>query len=173
MQRNSGCLCAMATRTLIVKSPWRFFKRTRKTERRFPWVFATLLGLIAIVCIHAFSFTVTQHTLVRALGSSVIFGSIAAGFIGTSLAVLTGINRKFKSQLIRSEYINDFRDYLKRGLYSGFVLALVGILGPIAVENQIHNTTVVVWVFSLSYCIAALYRACRLMFVIFTDPDTH
>ena len=173
MERDTETLRGLATKTEIVTSRLNVFKGTRKRERFYPWVLAVLVGLGTSLLVYVFDFHVTQSMLVRALGSSVIFGSITAGFIGTNLAVLSGMNKKLKTQLAQSKYIYDFRDYFRSALYSGFTLALLGIVGPIAVELGVQKVVAVLWFTVLVFCIVSLYRVYRQMFVVFTDPDTH
>ncbi len=163
----------MAAKFIVSKPLRRFLTLTLRKEQLYPWVWAVLLGLTTFLCINKFGICVTKASLVNALQASVIFGSIAAGLIGTSLVVMTGTNKKFKSKLIRSDYINVLQNYLKCGLYSGFMLALVGIVGQIFVDFSFHQYVTVVWVSVLTFCVLALYRVCNLIFIIFSIPDTH
>lgn len=163
----------MATRPLIVKSPWSLVRWTRRKERNYPWVVSVVFGATTLTVTHFTHLELRPETILRVLSASVILGSITAGFVGTSLAVLSGMGHEFKKRLRRSGYIYDFQSYLRAGLFSGITLALVGILGPIAIEFCSTEASVVAWVAALSYCICCQFRVCRQMFVIFVDPDTH
>lgn len=162
----------MATRVLTIRQFWKI-KWTRRKERIYPWIVALFVGILTFTLKQFTQFCPSDDTLLRVLGASVIFGSITAGFVGTSLAVMSGTGREFKKRLTRSKYIYDFQSYLGAGLYSGMTLALVGILGPVVVEYDSVGIVFVVWATALSFCICCQIRVCRIMLIILADTDTH
>ena len=164
----------MATRALIHKSPLRLFKWTRRKERNYPWITAVSITVIATITHLLLGLELPSDAVAQALSASVILGSVITGFIGASLAVSSGFNAKFKNQLARSQYLYVFQSYLRASLFSGLTLALAGLLGPLLMVELVSVPLIAaVWIAILSYCVTCLYRICRIMFVIFVDPDTH
>ena len=164
----------MATKAIIHKNRLLGFLRwTKRKERNYPWVIAVSIATIATGIVYWIDIELCVDTVVEALRASVILGSITSAFMGASLAVASGINPRFKKQLLRSGYIYDFRRYLKSGVFSGISLALVGIFGPFAVDIGIVRIVSIIWVATLTYSVTCLFRVCQIMFVIFVDPDTH
>ena len=164
----------MATKAIVTKFRFgRIFQLTLTKERYLPWMTAIILGGCSMWIFFQSGFTLAEATLLRTLSSCVTFGSITAGFIGASLAILCGINKEFKKQLALSGYIDVLKAYLRSALYSSVCLSIVGIIGPSFVVAGVLYPIAITLVMLLGFCIASLYRVCRIMFVVFTDPDTH
>ena len=89
--------------------------------------------------------------------SSVTFGSIIAGFVGTSLAILVGIDSQFMRDVRGTLYFRRrLKKYVSQAFASGVILACVGMTGLFfALQNQ---WIAAVWWGALVFCVACLVR---------------
>ena len=136
-------------------------------ERHYPWVLALLMGAGSL-----YSGWVAGADLPLLLGATVAFGSIIAGFVGTSLSILTSLGSAVMNRIRATRYIQVVRDYLGQGLGSGILVAFVGMAGlAFTLYGQAWFTAL--WVTAVVYCAACLYRLARTMLRIFVDPENH
>ena len=101
------------------------------------------------------------------LGSTVTFGSIVSGFVGTGLSILIGLDTPFMRQVNRTDYRFHIRSYTAHALASGILLAVAGLVGLLLMLTA--KWFAAIWCGMLVFCFASLYRLAGVMLGIFTS----
>ena len=108
------------------------------------------------------------------LSAAVSFGAIVAGFVGTSLSILTSLGTPVMRKIRRTRYLKQLRNYLGWAMASGILLSLISIMGMFLSRTSTWFTSTwfaAIWCFILIFCIACLYRLAKVMLLLFSDPE--
>ncbi|MCY4594885.1 MAG: hypothetical protein OXC19_08820 [Bryobacterales bacterium] len=136
--------------------------RSLRVERRYPFVLAALaLGLAAWL----------PGGLERPLpallfASTVTLGAIVAGFVGTCLSVLIVLKTPLMENIRETEYLDTLANYIGWTLFSGLLLAFVGLAG-LLLEDCNRSLPPPVWCASVVFCTGCLWRISGLALKIF------
>lgn len=103
------------------------------------------------------------------LSATVTFGAVAAGFVGTSLSILTSLERPVMQEIRATSYLRILQNYIAWALVSGILLALSGLAG-LALDLCGREWFICLLCGSLIFCLCCLWRLGNLMLVIFVTP---
>ena len=104
------------------------------------------------------------------LGSTVTFGAIVSGFVGTALSILIGLDTPFMRHVNRTPYRFQIGSYTAHALSSGILLSLVGLAGLLFAPSSTWFAAL--WCGALAFCMVSLFRLARLMLCIFTTAKS-
>ncbi len=102
--------------------------------------------------------------------SSVTFGAIVSGFVGTSLSILTALVTPLMKEIRRTSYLNKLGSYLGFALASGIILSCTSIVGMWLIY---YDWFFGIWCGVFVFCVACLYRLATIMLLIFRDHDMY
>lgn len=134
-------------------------------EKYYPFVLATIAGILTWV-----SGLTIESDQALLLSTSVTFGAIAAGFVGTSLSILTSLGTKVMQRIRETPYVFVVREYLGWGLCSGIMVCCTGIVGLLLKLYALAWFTTL-WCSIVAFCIACLFRLGKIMLKIFSDCE--
>lgn len=140
------------------------FSRTLIWEKYYPQVFA----VVAAIAAWYFDLMVGGEQSLL-LTTTVTFGAIVFGFVGTSLSILTSLGTTVMQRIRQTDYIYALRRYLGWGLGSGALLSCVSIIGLLLNPNEQMFANL--WCGVMVFCLACLYRLARMMLRIFSDSE--
>ena len=102
------------------------------------------------------------------LASSVTFGAIVSGFVGTSLSILTALVTPLMKEIRRTSYLSKLGSYLGFALASGIILSCTSIVGMWLIY---YDWFFGIWCGVFVFCVACLYRLATIMLLIFRNHD--
>ena len=100
------------------------------------------------------------------LGSTVTFGAIVSGFVGTALSILIGLDTPFMRQVNRTPYKFHIRSYTAHALSSGVLLSMAGLMGLLFALSATWFAAI--WSGLLAFCFASVFRLATVMLGTFT-----
>ena len=162
---NSKGVQSMATTTIENISANR--KWGLRLERYYPLGFAVIA---AAVCLWLNIKLPSEPSSIPIylFGSTVTFGAIVSGFVGTALSILTALATPLMKNLRNTRrYILVLRNNLGSALASGIMLSCTSIVGMWLYQYELF---LYVWCFMFTFCLACLFRLARNMLFIFSDP---
>ena len=131
------------------------------TERLYPFLIAGASGA-ASWC----QDLRMEQNAPQLLSTTVTFGAIASGFVGTSLSILTSLETPVMRKIRATPYLGMLRGYLGWALVAGIVLSLTGIVG-LFMDIGSNPFFVSVWCTALVFCICCLCRLGGMMLKVF------
>ena len=135
-------------------------------ERFYPVGFA---AAAAVACWWLNIKLPSEPSSIFLFGSTVAFGAIVSGFVGTSLSILTALATPLMQNLRKTrKYILILRRNLGSALASGIMLSCASIAGLWLHQYELFLS---VWCFMFAFCLACLFRLARNMLFIFSDPS--
>lgn len=134
-------------------------------ERLYPFLFA----FIAVPISWYFDFSIKKDQDLL-LSSSITFGAIVYGFVGTSLSILTSLGTKVMSKIRETNYLFTLKEYLGWGLLSGMIVCCVSMFGLLKNAYECLFFTSI-WFGAIVLCLACLFRLSNLMLQIFSHRE--
>lgn len=102
------------------------------------------------------------------LASSVTFGAIVSGFVGTSLLILTALVTPLMKEIRQTSFLNKLGSYLSFALASGIMLSCTSIVGMWLIY---YDWFFSIWCAMFVFCVACLHRLATIMLLIFRSHD--
>ena len=133
-------------------------------EKYYPQFWA----LIAAVLSYLSGLTIAEDQALL-LSTTVTFGAIVFGFVGTSLSILTSLGTVVMQRFRETEYLSVMRLYLGYGLGSGVILSCISIVILLfKFQGPVYTA---LWAAALVFCLTCLYRLGKTMLYVFSDPE--